>query len=111
MFTAAPVVKYSESENRVRTPPPMLGEHTEEVLKTVLQLSSSEIRLLADEKIVQLLWFFFHYSRFCDFDLNDFLWLIALSICRILCDNHTEGIINKCHRFFYVTKASIETGL
>lgn len=36
-------VKYSESEPRIRTPPPTLGQHTDEVLSAVLGIGKDEI--------------------------------------------------------------------
>ncbi|RFU27436.1 hypothetical protein B7463_g8906, partial [Scytalidium lignicola] len=39
-------VKYSESKPSIRTPPPVLGQHTDEVLKDILGLVDSEIENL-----------------------------------------------------------------
>lgn len=39
-------VKYSESKPSIRTPPPVLGQHTDEVLKDILGLDDSEIENL-----------------------------------------------------------------
>ena len=46
-------VKYSESKPGVRTPPPVLGQHTDEVLREVLGLSEAEIQSLKDEGAVR----------------------------------------------------------
>ena len=45
-------VKYSVSEPGIRTPPPVLGQHTDEVLGEVLGLGAKEIRKLREEKVV-----------------------------------------------------------
>lgn len=45
-------VKYSVSEPGIRTPPPVLGQHTDEVLRDVVGLGAEEIRALKDEGIV-----------------------------------------------------------
>lgn len=45
-------VKYSYSTPSIRTPPPTLGQHTDEVLKDVLGLSESDIASLKGEGIV-----------------------------------------------------------
>ncbi|KAH8808116.1 CoA-transferase family III domain-containing protein [Xylogone sp. PMI_703] len=39
-------VKYSESKPGIRTPPPVLGQHTDEVLKDIVGLNDSEIEKL-----------------------------------------------------------------
>ena len=44
-LTGAPV-KLSDTPAEIRTPPPLLGEHTDEVLTEVLGLSASEIEAL-----------------------------------------------------------------
>ncbi|KAF2199960.1 CoA-transferase family III [Delitschia confertaspora ATCC 74209] len=46
-------VKYSRAEPRIRTPPPLLGEHTEEVLREVVGLKDGEIRELGKGGIVR----------------------------------------------------------
>jgi len=45
-------VKYSRVEPKIRSPPPMLGEHTYEVLSEVLGLGESDIEALKKEKTV-----------------------------------------------------------
>ncbi len=45
-------VKYSYSTPSIRTPPPTLGQHTDEVLRDVLGLSESDIASLKGEGIV-----------------------------------------------------------
>jgi len=44
-LTGAPV-KLSDTPAEIRTPPPLLGEHTDEVLTEVLGFSASEIEAL-----------------------------------------------------------------
>lgn len=45
-------VKYSYSEPSIRTPPPLLGQHTDEVLTEILGMEASEIRTLKQEGVV-----------------------------------------------------------
>ena len=45
-------VKYSFSEPSIRTPPPTLGQHTDEVLAQVLGYSSDEIQNLRAEGVI-----------------------------------------------------------
>ena len=46
-------VKYSESRPSIRSVPPMLGQHTDEVLRDILGLSESEIEALKAEGAVK----------------------------------------------------------
>ncbi|KAL3282763.1 hypothetical protein HHI36_005930 [Cryptolaemus montrouzieri] len=48
-----PPVKYSRGVNEVRSPPPLLGEHTDEVLKRVLGYSDFKIEEFKKRGIVQ----------------------------------------------------------
>ncbi|KAJ8952511.1 hypothetical protein NQ318_003307 [Aromia moschata] len=48
-----PAVKYSEGGNLVRSPPPTLGQHTDDVLHEVLGLSNEEIDILRDKQVIQ----------------------------------------------------------
>jgi len=45
-------VKYSEAKPRIRLHPPMLGEHTEEILKEVLGYSTEKIARLREERVI-----------------------------------------------------------
>lgn len=45
-------IKYSFSEPSIRTPPPMLGQHTDEVLRDILELSEDEIGQLRRDGVV-----------------------------------------------------------
>ena len=45
-------VKYSYSTPSIRTPPPTLGQHTDEVLRDVLGFSESDIARLKEEGTV-----------------------------------------------------------
>ncbi|KAH8753466.1 caib/baif family protein-like protein [Hyaloscypha finlandica] len=46
-------VKYSESKPSIRSVPPMLGQHTDEILRDVLRLSGNEIKKLKAEGAVR----------------------------------------------------------
>lgn len=48
-----PPVTYSYANNDVRLPPPMLGQHTTEILKDILEYSDDKIQKLKQEKIIQ----------------------------------------------------------
>ena len=45
-------VKYSYSEPSIRTPPPLLGQHTNEILRDILGMDASEIEELKGEGVV-----------------------------------------------------------
>ena len=45
-------VKYSYSEPSIRTPPPLLGQHTDEVLRDILGMTGAEIQDLRSEGVV-----------------------------------------------------------
>ncbi|KAL0118945.1 hypothetical protein PUN28_009523 [Cardiocondyla obscurior] len=48
-----PPVIYSYAVNAIRSPPPMLGQHTSEVLKNILNYSDDKIKNLMAQKIVR----------------------------------------------------------
>lgn len=48
-----PPVDYSDSANTARTAPPLLGQHTDEVLRDVLQYDDEKIKALREQKIIQ----------------------------------------------------------
>ena len=45
-------VKYSYSEPSIKTPPPLLGQHTSEVLREIVGMDESEIKDLRAEGVV-----------------------------------------------------------
>lgn len=45
-------VKYSYSTPGIRTPPPTLGQHTDEILKDVLGMSEEDIKSFRMEGVV-----------------------------------------------------------
>jgi len=45
-------VKYSHSTPGIRSPPPTLGQHTDEVLTKILGLNKGEIESLRNEGVV-----------------------------------------------------------
>ena len=47
-----PPVMYSDTENRVRSAPPLLGEHTREVLGKELGMSLAELERLKKAKAI-----------------------------------------------------------
>lgn len=48
-----PPVKFSNSINEIRSPPPTLGQHTEEILRDVLGYNTKEILNLKNANIIQ----------------------------------------------------------
>jgi succinate---hydroxymethylglutarate CoA-transferase len=46
-------VKYSESQPGIRTPPPLLGQHTEEILGQFLKLGEDDIATLKSKGVVR----------------------------------------------------------
>lgn len=48
-----PPVVYSEAGNEIRLPPPVLGQHTDSVLKDLLNYNEEKIRELKNENIIQ----------------------------------------------------------
>ena len=45
-------VKFSESTPSIRTPPPLLGQHTDEVLRDIVGMSESDISALRQNGVV-----------------------------------------------------------
>lgn len=45
-------VKYSYSEPSIRTPPPLLGQHTDEILRDIVRMGESEIKDLKANGVV-----------------------------------------------------------
>jgi succinate--hydroxymethylglutarate CoA-transferase len=45
-------VKYSRAEPKIRSPPPLLGQHTDEVLRELLDFNDDEIQDLKAKKTV-----------------------------------------------------------
>lgn len=45
-------VKFSFSEPSIRMPPPVLGQHTDEILRDIVGLSSNDIAILKQEGTV-----------------------------------------------------------
>lgn len=48
----SPPVKYSNSETSIRSPPPLLGEHTNEVLQGTLGMDSGKIEELRSKGVI-----------------------------------------------------------
>lgn len=53
MKIVGPPVKYSYAQNEIRSPPPVLGQHTSEVLKNVLNYSEEAILKLKEKQVIQ----------------------------------------------------------
>lgn len=48
-----PPVTYSYATNKVRLAPPISGQHTDEILKSVLNYSDDKIQMLKKTKVIQ----------------------------------------------------------
>lgn len=48
----SPPVKYSNAEANIRLPPPLLGEHTDEVLNDTLGMDSVKIEELRSKGVI-----------------------------------------------------------
>jgi crotonobetainyl-CoA:carnitine CoA-transferase CaiB-like acyl-CoA transferase len=48
----SPPVKYSNAEPNIRLPPPLLGEHTNEVLKDIIGMDSDRIEELRSKGVI-----------------------------------------------------------
>ncbi|XP_053974952.1 succinate--hydroxymethylglutarate CoA-transferase isoform X1 [Hylaeus volcanicus] len=48
-----PPVTYSYASNKVRLAPPMLGQHTEEILRNILNYSDNKVQMLKKTNVVQ----------------------------------------------------------
>ncbi|XP_052094956.1 succinate--hydroxymethylglutarate CoA-transferase-like [Mytilus californianus] len=46
-------VKYSDKQMKSTLPPPTLGQHTNEILENMLNLSETDIKILRDKKVIQ----------------------------------------------------------
>ena len=45
-------IKYSYSEPSIRTPPPLLGQHTDEILREIVGMDDGDIESLKMEGVV-----------------------------------------------------------
>lgn len=45
-------VKFSQSTPSIRTPPPLLGQHTDEILQDIVGISETDISVLRQEGVV-----------------------------------------------------------
>jgi crotonobetainyl-CoA:carnitine CoA-transferase CaiB-like acyl-CoA transferase len=50
--TIAPPLKFSETPCRVERPPPLLGQHTEDILTSLLGYSKEDVARLVEEKVI-----------------------------------------------------------
>ena len=49
-----PAAKYSQTPARIRSAPPLLGQHSSQVLRDVLGRTDQEIQALVDEGVIRL---------------------------------------------------------
>lgn len=47
-----PAVKLSRTPAKIQSPPPLIGQHTDVVLKRLLQLSDEQIQALRREQVI-----------------------------------------------------------
>lgn len=52
MKLVSPPVKFSEAKPSIRSPPPTLGQHTEEILTGMLGMSSGEVSGLKADGVI-----------------------------------------------------------
>ena len=52
MRLVSPPVKFSESKPSIRSAPPTLGQHTDEILSSVLGMNANEIESLKSEGVI-----------------------------------------------------------
>ena len=52
MKLVSPPVKFSEAKPSVRSPPPTLGQHTDEILSDTLGMGKEEIESLKSEGVI-----------------------------------------------------------
>jgi crotonobetainyl-CoA:carnitine CoA-transferase CaiB-like acyl-CoA transferase len=52
MKVLSPPVKYSNADPSIRSPPPLLGEHTDQVLQEVIGLDKERVQELKSKGVV-----------------------------------------------------------
>lgn len=52
MKLVSPPVKFSEAKPSIRTPPPTLGQHTDEILTEMLGMTANDVAALKSEGVV-----------------------------------------------------------
>ena len=49
-----PAVKYSQTPARIRSAPPLLGQHSSQVLRDVLGRTDEDIKVLVEEGVIRV---------------------------------------------------------